>query len=155
MWFQSAKDIPYLEWNRELSAHPSTYTPLFLSLNTKLNNSLAYGTRRQEGVFSKFICILNLFLQFLTLSRIALRSILITSSHLRLRLPIGIFRIDLPVKSLKTLLRSSIFDKLPAHLNFLDLIILTISVSVANSLWSFLHSQLSSFLDLKIHHPYI
>ena len=58
---------------------------------------------------------------------ISSRSILILSSHLRLALPKGLFPVGLPVKSFKALVPSSILATCPAHLNLLDLIILTIS----------------------------
>jgi hypothetical protein len=48
------------------------------------------------------------------------------SSHLGLGLSKGPFPVGLPVKILKELLPSSILATCPAHLNHLDLIILTI-----------------------------
>ena len=60
------------------------------------------------------------------LTHISSRSILILFSHLRLGLPKGLFPVGLPVNILKALLLSSILATCPAHLNFLDLIILTI-----------------------------
>ena len=57
---------------------------------------------------------------------ISLRSILILSSNLGLALPKGLFPVGVPVKILKALLNSSILATCPAHLNFLDLITLTI-----------------------------
>ena len=46
--------------------------------------------------------------------------------YLRLGLPKGFFAVGLPVKILKELLPSSFRATWPAHLNILDLIILTI-----------------------------
>ena len=57
---------------------------------------------------------------------ICLSHILILPSYLRLVLPKGLFPVGIPVKILKTLLPDSILAKLPAHLNQLDLITLTI-----------------------------
>ena len=56
----------------------------------------------------------------------SLRPVQILFSQLRLGLPKGNFPIGLPVKILKKLLPSDILGTLPAHLNLLDLIILTI-----------------------------
>ena len=64
--------------------------------------------------------------QFLVLMPISLRSILILSSHLRLGLHRGLFRVNLPVIILKALLPSSILATCIAHLNVLELITLTI-----------------------------
>ena len=58
--------------------------------------------------------------QFLVLTLISLRSILILPSHLRLGLPKGIFPLDLLAKILSALLSSSIPAKCPAHLNHID-----------------------------------
>jgi hypothetical protein len=75
---------------------------------------------------------------------------LILSSHLRLGHPKALFRVGLPVKILKALLHSSILATCPAHLNFLDLITLTILGERyklrSSSLWSLLHSPFSSLL---------
>ena len=57
-----------------------------------------------------------------TLIPISSRSILTLSSHLRLRLPKGLF----PVKILKALLSFSILARCLADLNILDFITLTI-----------------------------
>ena len=54
-----------------------------------------------------------------------LRSLLILSSHLRLRLPKAAFPVGLPVAILKTLLPSSIVATFPAHLNLLDFLTLS------------------------------
>ena len=55
-----------------------------------------------------------------------LRSILILSFQLRLDLPKCLFLVGVPVKILKALLSSSILTTLPAHLNILALITLTV-----------------------------
>ena len=64
--------------------------------------------------------------QFLVLTPISLRSILICFSLLRLGLSIGLFPVGLSVKNGKTLLPSFILDICPSSLNLLDLIIVTI-----------------------------
>ena len=64
--------------------------------------------------------------QFLVLIPISLRYIPLLSSHLILDLPKSLFPVSLPVKILEGLLPSSILATFPAHLNFLDLITLTI-----------------------------
>ena len=66
--------------------------------------------------------------QFLVLIPISLRSILILSSHLHLGLPKGLFPADVPVKTLKAHLPSSILATWPAELSLLDLITLSILV---------------------------
>ena len=68
----------------------------------------------------------NSSIQFLLLKPSSLRTILILSFHLRLGLPRGLIPMDLLVKILKVVLTSSILDTCSNHLNFLDLIILTI-----------------------------
>ena len=65
-------------------------------------------------------------MQFLVLTSISLRPILILPSNQRLGLPIGIFPLSSPVKILTALQPSSILATYPAHLNLLDLITLTI-----------------------------
>ena len=62
----------------------------------------------------------------LLLISISLRSILISSTHLRLGLPKGIFPLGVPVKILKALLPTSILPTWPANLSLLDLITPTI-----------------------------
>ena len=65
-------------------------------------------------------------IQFLLLTPIPVRSILIVLSHLRLRLPRGLFSVGLTVKILKDLITSFILATCPADLNLLDLIAQTI-----------------------------
>ena len=90
---------------------------------------MAYGIRRFGAAFTATFqqsLSYSESTQFLLLIPISLRSILILYSHLPLGLPRGIFPVCLPVKMLKALLPSSILARLPAHLNLLDLITLTI-----------------------------
>ena len=58
--------------------------------------------------------------QFLVFITISLRSILILSTHLRLRLHKGLLPVGIPVKILKALLPSSILATWPSHLRFLE-----------------------------------
>ena len=92
--------------------------------------------------------------QFLVLTLISFRFILILSSHIRIDLPKGIFPVGLPIKILKALLPSSILATCPAHLSLLDLITLTILgeryEQWSSSLWSLLHSPFSSLLGPNI-----
>ena len=75
-------------------------------------------------------------IQFLVLISISLRPIQILSSKLRLSIPKGLFPVGLPVKILKALIPSTILSTWPAHLNFLDLISLTI-LGERYKLWVF------------------
>ena len=59
-------------------------------------------------------------IQFLVLTSISLRSILILSSHLRVGAPRGLFPVTLPLKILKALIPFSILATCPAHLKLLD-----------------------------------
>jgi hypothetical protein len=62
------------------------------------------------------------------MAQISLISILIMSSHLRLSLPKGLLPLDLPVKIYKALLLSSILATWPAHVNILDLLIISMTI---------------------------
>ena len=88
-------------------------------------------------------------IQLLGLIPISFESILVLSSHLFRRLPRALF----PVGFLKALLPYSVLATWPAHLNFLDLITLTILGERyklwSSSLWSLLHSPISSLLGPK------
>ena len=92
--------------------------------------------------------------QVLVLIPVSLRSILILSSHLRLGLPKDLLPIGIPVQILKAILPSSILAAWTAHLNFLDLITLTILGKRyklwSSSLWGLLHSLFSSLLGPNI-----
>ena len=80
------------------------------SINIALTNSMTYETRRFNAVFTRSIQESLSWVestQFLVLMSISLRSILILSSYLRLRLPKSLFSVDLRVKILKALLPSS------------------------------------------------
>ena len=90
---------------------------------------MAYGTRRSNAKVHKGSPIIPILSRINPIPRIDsyfFKVILILSSHLRLDLPKGLFRVGLPVKILKDLLPSSILATCPAHLNLLDLITLTI-----------------------------
>ena len=67
---------------------------------------MAYGTRRFNGTFTT---------QFLALTLIYLKYILILSFHIRLGHPEGLFLVGLPVKILKALLPGSILATLPVY----------------------------------------
>ena len=83
------------------------------------------------------------------------RSVLILSTHLRLRLPSGLFPSGFPTKNLYTPFSSLIRATCPTHLILLDFITRTILGEVyksfSSSLCNFLHSPVtSSFLGPNI-----
>jgi hypothetical protein len=103
-----------------------------------ITNSMAHETQKLHAIFTGIFQLSLSWMelaQFLVLTHIPLRSILILSSHLRLGLPKGILLVGLPIKFLKTLLPSSILATWPAHLNLLYLITLT-ALSELYKLWS-------------------
>ena len=93
-------------------------------------------------------------IQFFVLIYNALRFILLLSFHLHLGLPKGLFPVGLPVKILNEPLSSLIQATWPAHLNLLYLITLSLLGERyklwSSSLWSLLHSPLSSILGPNI-----
>ena len=118
----------------------NVYKVLFetLSFQWRIHNDFQQSLSRTEST------------QSLVLIPIYLKSILILSSHLYLDLSNGPLPVGLPVIILKALLPSSILATWPAHLNLLDLIILTILGERyklwSSSLWSLLHSPYISWI---------
>ena len=98
---------------------------------------------------SPIIPILSRINQFLVLKSISLRSILILSSHLRLRLPQGIFPVGVPVKILKELLPSG-YMTYPSQFCTLDHPDYEWYKLWNSSLWSLLHSLFASLLGPNI-----
>ena len=95
-----------------------------------------YSIQRFNAAFTRALSWAELT-HFLVLIPISLRSILILASHLRLGLPEGLFPVGVP-----------------AHLNLIDFVTLTILGELyklwCSSLWSLLHSSSASLLGPNI-----
>ena len=113
---------------------------------------MAYEIRNLDAAFTRAFqesLSWNESTHFLVIIPIFLRSILIVSSHLRLGLHKGLFPVGLPIRILK----ESYLLPWRAHVNFLDLITLTILVERyklwRSSLWSLLHSLFCEYRSKK------